>query len=343
MSVVTFKQNFRMIDVGRKRVTHRRAVAVGTIRVGAEAFALIAEGKLPKGNVLALAEMAGIMGAKNTPNMIPLCHTLPLDQVEIHTVLNDDKKSVTVYAQVAAHAKTGVEMEALAAVNAALLTVYDLTKGVQPVLELSGIRLLVKEGGKSGLWFNPEGVPDWLIAQFDHDENSLKGMTAAVVVMSDRASKGEYQDKSGALLAEMLQAAGANVVASVIIPDDRKLIADTLRKIGGQDAPQVGITSGGTGLSVRDVTPEALTDVCDRMIPGFGELLRRDGACFTDLAWLSRSTAGMMGKTLVIALPGSPKAVKEGMEALLSILPHALSMACGGAHPVAEKKGRKHV
>src|SRR5688572_22194005 len=105
--------NFKMIDVGRKRPTRRRAVACGTIHMNAEAFEAIKNGKLPKGNVLALAEAAGITGAKKTPDLIPMCHTLPLDQVTIHCAMNEQDHSITVYAQAVAFAKTGVEMEAL--------------------------------------------------------------------------------------------------------------------------------------------------------------------------------------------------------------------------------------
>ena len=165
--------DFKMIDVGRKRPTRRRAIAVGTIYMSAEAFERVKTGTLPKGDVLALAEAAGIAGAKKTPDMIPMCHTLPLDQVTIHCALNNQNHSVNVYCQAAAFAKTGVEMEALAGVNNALLTIWDLTKGVDPDLRIDGVKLLVKTGGKSGVWTNPNGIPDWLVAQLP-DEQSLK-------------------------------------------------------------------------------------------------------------------------------------------------------------------------
>src|SRR5690606_36303150 len=103
-------------------------------------------------------------GAKKTPELLPKCHTLPLDQVSVHCV-PAAPDAVTVYAQVAAHAKTGVEMEAVMAVQAALATVWDLVKGTEPALEIGDVRLLVKEGGISGLWINPCGIPDWLAAQ----------------------------------------------------------------------------------------------------------------------------------------------------------------------------------
>ncbi|TAL36088.1 MAG: bifunctional molybdenum cofactor biosynthesis protein MoaC/MoaB [Alphaproteobacteria bacterium] len=321
---------FRMIDVGQKRVTRRRAIACGTITVGREAFRKILEKSLPKGDVLGLAEIAGIMGAKKTPDLIPMCHTLPLDQVSIHCI-PQEPDAVTVYGQVTAHAKTGVEMEAVMAVQAALATIWDLVKGTEPALTIGDVRLLVKEGGKSGLWVNPGGIPDWLAAQLP-DQKPLKGLSAAIVIMSDRAADGIYEDKSGPVLKEFLQSAGARLTDYTVLKDDADAISAHLQKIVKQMKPDLVVTSGGTGLSRRDVTPETLEKICDRMVPGFGELLRKDGAEVTNKSWLSRSAAGMLGGTLIISLPGSPKAVREGMEALLPILPHALSMVCGGKH-----------
>ena len=164
------KTHFKMIDIGKKRSTKRQAIASGIIRMNKEAYEHVKNSTLPKGNVLALAESAGILAAKKTPELIPMCHTLPLEQVTIHTELNDVSKSITVYCQAAAFAKTGVEMEALAGVNNALLTIWDLTKGVDPNLSISEVKLLVKTGGKSGVWINSEGIPQWLRTQLPKEE-----------------------------------------------------------------------------------------------------------------------------------------------------------------------------
>lgn len=329
---------FHMIDIGKKKPTERRAVAMGSISVGKEAFSLIKDGKLPKGNVLALAEAAGIMGAKRAPETIPLCHPLPLDQVSIHAVPEKDGKTITIYCQAAAIAKTGVEMEALAGVQAALLTIYDLVKGVEPALEISGIRLLVKEGGKSGLWLHPDGVPSFISDQFTANKKPLAGIKAAIAVMSDTAARNLSEDKSGPLLWALLEGSGASVKDVSVIADEKETIKAHLKAVCKKHNLDLMVTSGGTGLSSRDVTPEALQDIADRIIPGFGELLRQEGAHFTDMAWLSRSTAGMIGKTLVITLPGSPKAVKEGMDSLLPLLPHAVSVIAGKDHRDAKSK-----
>ncbi len=316
--------HFKMIDVGRKRPTRRRAVAVGTITMGAEAFEHLKNGTLPKGDVLALAEAAGITGAKKTPELLPMCHTLPLDQVTIHCALNEEDHSVSVYCQAVAFAKTGVEMEALTGASNALLTIWDLTKGVDPDLEIGAVRLLVKTGGKSGVYTNPNGIPDWLAAQLP-DGQSLKGKRAAFLVMSDRAASGEYEDKSGPILKALLEGAGADIVDHSVIPDDAETIETHIRSICNAHKPDLLIASGGTGPGPRDVTPDVLEQISDRMLDGLGDVLRTESLHFTDTAWLSRMTAGMVGSTLVIAFPGSPKAVKECWDILEPFLGDALN------------------
>jgi cyclic pyranopterin monophosphate synthase len=323
-------QAFRMIDVGRKRATRRRAIAFGKIQVGAHALRLIVEKLLPKGDVLSLAEVAGIMGAKKTPDLLPLCHTLPLDQVSIHCV-PQFPDTIEVYCQVGAYAKTGVEMEALAGVQAALLTIWDLVKGTEPALVISDIKLLVKEGGKSGLWINPQGIPEWLADQLPR-QNSLSDVKTAVLVMSDRAAKGIYEDRSGTDLVLYLCDEGAENVDYRVIPDEEGTISDALHDIKKKHDPDIIITSGGTGPGPRDVTPDVLDMVCDRILEGFGEMLRHESAAYTDTAWLSRMRAGMLGDTLVIALPGSPKAVAECWEILKPFIGHALKMIAGQGH-----------
>ncbi len=318
------KPNFKMIDVGRKRPTRRKAIAVGTIKMGKEAYEHVKCKTLPKGDVLALAEVAGINGAKKTPDMIPMCHTLPLDQVTIHCALNDESNSIDIYCQAIAFAKTGVEMEAIAGVNNALLTIWDLTKGVDPNLEIGGIKLLVKIGGKSGVYINPNGIPDWLRDQLP-DGKSLKGKKAALLVMSDRAASGKYKDESGTILKEILETQGANIVAQNIIPDDAKQIEENILAICHKYKPELLIASGGTGPGPRDVTPDILEKISDRMMHGLGDILRSESLHYTDTAWLSRMTAGMVGSTLVIAFPGSPKAVKECWDILEPFLGDALN------------------
>lgn len=142
----------RMVDVGEKEVTRRMAVAEGHIRMSPQTLAAIAAGDTPKGNVLLVAQLAGITGAKRTADLIPLCHPLPLTSVEVELSADDSIPGIRARATAKTDGKTGVEMEALTAVSVALLTVYDMCKGRDRGMEISGIRLLRKEGGRSGRW-----------------------------------------------------------------------------------------------------------------------------------------------------------------------------------------------
>ena len=149
-----------MADISGKVVSRRIAVAGGKIHLGEEAFSLLMEGKLPKGDPLAMAEIAGIQAAKQTPSLIPLCHPISLNRVMIHSVPRPDDHSVELFCVAEIAEKTGVEMEALTGVSIALLTIWDLTKPVNAALEISNTRLLFKSGGKRGTWIHPDGMPE---------------------------------------------------------------------------------------------------------------------------------------------------------------------------------------
>ena len=158
-----FKKNsFNMVDVSSKKETFRRALASGKIYVGKEIFDLIKSNKMPKGDPIALAEISAILGVKKTSELIPLCHPLPIDHTATKIIMNDKENSLEVFCVVSAVAKTGVEMEAIMGVNSALTTIYDLSKIINPHLKIENVKLLVKEGGKKGLWTNPDGLPDFL-------------------------------------------------------------------------------------------------------------------------------------------------------------------------------------
>lgn len=139
-----------MVDVSEKPVTARLAVAEGFVRMEADTLALITEGRAKKGDVLSVARLAGIMGAKRTADLIPLCHPLPVTKVAVELTADPDLPGVRITATVKTGGQTGVEMEALTAVSVAALTVYDMVKAVEKSMEIGGIRLLLKEGGKSG-------------------------------------------------------------------------------------------------------------------------------------------------------------------------------------------------
>ena len=154
--------NFHMVDVSLKQNTHRKALAMGKIYVGEKTFKLIQNKQMPKGDPIPLAEIASLLGVKKTSDIIPLCHPLSVDYSSTKIIQNADDFSLEAYCVVAAFAKTGVEMEAIMGVNAALITIYDLCKIVNPDLRIDAIRLLIKQGGKSGTWTNPNGLPEFL-------------------------------------------------------------------------------------------------------------------------------------------------------------------------------------
>lgn len=139
-----------MVDVSDKAVTARVAVAAGHISMAAQTFEIISEGRAKKGDVLGVARLAGIMGAKKTPDLIPLCHPLPVTKVAVEMTLDPDLPGVRITATVKTTGQTGVEMEALTAVSVAALTVYDMAKAVDKAMQIGGIHVVLKEGGKSG-------------------------------------------------------------------------------------------------------------------------------------------------------------------------------------------------
>jgi len=324
--------SFHMADIRDKRPTRRRAVAVGELQAGPEAFPMIVARTLPKGDALAMAEVAGLQGAKLASALMPLCHPLPLDLVRIHCETLAERQVVRVYCECAVEARTGVEMEALAGVNAALLTLYDLCKPVEPALVIGPVRLLFKEGGKSGLWLNPDGLTQAEQERFrPRAPAGLDGARCAVLTLSDRVSAGSAEDRSGPVLAQALAALGGHVAEMGVLPDGIEPLCGRLRELA-EDGVKLCLCTGGTGLGPRDLTPEALAHSGGRPIPGLSEMLRSEGSRHTTMAWLSRGGAVQVEGMLVIALPGSERAVRQGFDILAPVLAHALAMIDGGGH-----------
>ncbi len=155
----TPKQNWSMADISAKSVTRRMAIAGGRIVIGEKAMAMLQAGTLPKGDPRAMAEVAAIQAAKQTPSLLPLCHPISLNRVMLRSIVRPEHQAIDMYCMAEIAAQTGVEMEALTGVQVALLTAWDLIKPVEAALEITGVRLLYKSGGKSGVWQNPQGLP----------------------------------------------------------------------------------------------------------------------------------------------------------------------------------------
>lgn len=316
--------SFHMTDVGNKPKTHRIARAVGCIRMSRDAFIQLKNHQLPKGDPLPMAETAGILATKKAAEILPLCHPLALEKVEFQFTLQEAENAVWVECTVSAHEKTGVEMEALLGVQTALLTIYDLIKPIDPALILTDIRLQFKEGGKRGRWEHP-----MFSHRGDHHHHfkntfSFNDVKTAILTISDRASRGEYVDESGPRLKQILESWQTPIIAEAITSDDSAEIENKLLYFVDELGVHLVITTGGTGISERDNTPEVIMRVCDRMLPGIPELLRHHGSQFTPFSWLSRQVAGIRKGTLIIALPGSPKAIEQSLDVLKEPILHAV-------------------
>ncbi len=302
-----------MIDVSPKIKTMRTAVARAEIKLKPETILLIHQNKIPKGNPLEVAKVAAVQAAKNTSQIIPYCHPVPVDFVGVEFTVGDT--SIQVNTQVKAMYRTGVEMEALSAASVAALTLYDMMKMLDETLEIIGIRLIEKKGGKS-----------------DFRESFASSLMAAVLVMSDSIAAGEKSDRSGQLIAERLKSEGLNVRDYQIIPDEPQQIRDQLIQYADKMKLDVVFTTGGTGLSPRDATPETMQGIIERKIPGVDEAMRNYGQERTPYAMLSRGHSGMRGNTMIINLPGSKGGVRDALDTLFPGILHAFKMIRGFGH-----------
>src|SRR5512139_3200283 len=151
----------------------------------------------------------------------------------------------------------------------------------------------------------------------------------AILTISDRGSKGEREDSSGPLIRDMVKDLPAEIIHYEIIPDETEVIAEALRKCADQLKADLVLTTGGTGLSPRDVTPEATLKVIEKEVPGFAEAMRAESLKKTPHAMISRAVVGIRGSSLIVNLPGSPKSVRENLSVILPALPHALSKLKG--------------
>lgn len=303
-----------MVNITHKNNTLRIAIAQAVVRMSdPETIKAIEEKKVPKGDVFEMAKTAGLFAAKRTSDMIPDCHPLPIEYTNIRFRIED----LTVIVEVEIHTiyKTGVEVEAMHASSVVAITMYDMLKPIDKGISIENIRLLQKKGGKT----------DYRKVM---EENKL---TATVIVCSDSVSAGEKKDRAGKVIIEKLKSYEVKMQDYLIIPDEKEEIQQLVSKHAQQGVSMI-ILTGGTGLSPRDVTPEAVKPLLERPIPGIEEAIRAYGQERTPYSMLSRSVSGLIGNTLVLALPGSTKGAEESMDAVFPAIMHIFRVLAAFKH-----------
>ncbi|WP_278035404.1 bifunctional molybdenum cofactor biosynthesis protein MoaC/MoaB [Flavobacterium nitratireducens] len=301
-----------MVDITHKISTLRSATAMATVKVSLpETIEAIQKNLVPKGNVLEMAKTAGLFAVKNTHLSIPDCHPLPIEYTAVAYEIKD--LTIDILFTVKTVYKTGVEVEAMHGASIVALTMYDMLKPIDKNIEISTIKLVEKKGGKS--------------SYKNRFRNVLK---AAVFVCSDSIFAGDKEDRSGKVIVEKLESYGVETTHYEIIPDEVDFIQNRTKKYVEDN--QLVIFTGGTGLSPRDVTPEALEPLLENRIPGIEEAIRNYGQDRMPYAMLSRSVAGTIGDSLVLALPGSVNGAKESMDAVFPHVLHVFHILKGSNH-----------
>lgn len=302
-----------MIDITHKNNTLRIATAQAIVKVSKqETITAIIENKVPKGDVFAMSKAVGLLGVKKTALLLADCHPMPIESTTIDYEIKD--LAIYIYMTVKTIYKTGVEVEAMHGASLVALNMYDMLKPIDKGIEIHEIKLLDKKGGKS-----------------DFKDKFRQDLKAAVIVCSDTIAKGQKEDKAGKAIINKLEECGVAITDYIIIPDEKEIIAEKASYYSNEKVNLI-IYTGGTGLSSRDVTPEALRPLLDREIKGIEEAIRAYGQDRTPYSMLSRSVAGVIKDSLVLALPGSTNGAKESMEAVFPAILHAFRILKGARH-----------
>ncbi|MBL4704344.1 MAG: bifunctional molybdenum cofactor biosynthesis protein MoaC/MoaB, partial [Flavobacteriales bacterium] len=266
-----------MVDITAKSNTLRIAVAQAIVQVSKpETIEAIINKTVPKGDVFEMAKTAGFFAVKKTPDLLPDCHIIPIESTKVTYEIKD--LSIYINIEVKTIYKTGVEVEAMHGASVIALTIYDMLKPIDKGIEIQNIKLLKKKGGKSSYGTRAEHLK------------------AAVFVCSDSISAGKKEDKAGKVLVKKLTALGMTRIEYKIIPDNEEQIRNEAQKCI-DNKMDIVLFTGGTGLSPKDLTPDALIPLLERRIPGVEEQIRNYGQQRTPYAMLSRSVCGMTNDT----------------------------------------------
>ncbi len=294
-----------MVDITHKNVSLRQAIAQAVVCVSKpETIEAIEKNLVPKGNVFEMAKTAGLFAVKRTSDMIPDCHPLPVEYTAVKYEINGLEISINM--EVKTIYRTGVEVEAMHGVSVVALTMYDMLKPIDKHVEIGRIKLLEKHGGKSSF------------------SRSFSSATrAAVILASDVVFSGQKEDKTGLVILGKLKEHGITDVSYTKVREQKELICKELEAAvnAGND---IILVAGSTGLNQSDVVPESLAPLIEKEIPGMAEAMRSYGQQRTPFAMLSRSMAGIIGKSIVLTLPGSSRGALESMDAVLPYLNKAL-------------------
>jgi len=301
-----------MVNITNKQNSLRKAIARAVVKVSKqETIDLIQKKQVPKGDVFEFSRAAGLLAIKKTSDVIPDCHPMPIEFAAI--TYSDEELQIVIKVEVHTIYKTGVEVEAMHGASVVALVVYDMLKPIDKAIEISAIKLLSKSGGKTDMKL---------------DAGNLK---CSVVVCSDTVSKGEKEDISGKKISERLKQLNIETSNYIVIADDIEAIQTTLKKYVADHFDLV-IFAGGTGLSDRDNTPDAVAPLIEKEVPGIAEAARNYGQQRMPYAMLSRGVAGFVKDTLVLTFPGSVRGVEESMDALFPQILHVFTVKKGTRH-----------